>query len=94
MIMKTSIKTIALASAIIGSLLLQAGPVMARDYWHWAAKEHRWERRANIGTERSDLEEAKRQLQYDRHHRASHRKIAEDEARIRDIERDLRALRR
>jgi hypothetical protein len=92
--MHIKLTTIALGSLVAGSLLMSAGPVMAHDYWHWSAHEHRWARRADLRSDRRDLAEARRQLEYDRHHHASRRRIAEDEARIRDIERDIRADRR
>jgi hypothetical protein len=77
--------------------VLTAGALMmpisasATDYWHWSAKERRWDHRANLRSDKQDLAEARRQLNYDRNHHASRRKIAEDEARVRDIERDIHA---
>jgi hypothetical protein len=41
-------------------------------------------------SEESDLAEARRQLEYDREHHAIRSRIAEHEARIKDIERDLK----
>lgn len=67
-----------------------AAPALAKDYWHWAEKEHRWEHRADLRSDRKDLDRARRQLRYDRSHHASRRTIAQDEARIRDLERDIR----
>jgi hypothetical protein len=88
--MKNRTKTLLFFSLIAGSLILQAAPAGARDYWHWAEREHRWERGADLRSDRRDLEEARRQLRYDRNHHASRRKSAQDEARIRDLERDIR----
>jgi hypothetical protein len=82
-------KTLLLGSLLVGSLATSALPVMARDFWHWHDSEHRWERRAERSDER-DLAQARRQLEYDREHHAIRRKIAEGEARVRDIERDLK----
>jgi hypothetical protein len=77
-----------------GCLILEAAPALARDYWHWSAREHRWQRRADLRSDHRDLVEARRQLDWDLQHHASRRKIAEDRARIRDLERDIREDRR
>jgi uncharacterized protein YlxW (UPF0749 family) len=92
--MNTKLKAIVFGSLIAGSLMASAGPVMAHDYWHWSQHERRWARRADLRSDYRDLQEARRQLEYDRRHGASRRRIAEDEARIRDIERDIRLDRR
>ena len=89
--MKSQTRTLVLGVLITGSLVTSSVPVMARDYWHWHEKYHRWEHRADLRTDERDLAQARRQLEYDRSHRASRRTIAQDEARIRDIERDLHA---
>jgi len=87
------IKTKSLMSTTVlaGILVLPAAPAMARDYWHWFEKDHRWEHRADLRSDEKDLAQARRQLDYDRAHHASRRTIAQDEARIKDIERDIRA---
>jgi hypothetical protein len=89
--MKSQTRSLVLGVLITGSLVTSSVPVMARDYWHWHEKDHRWEHRADLRTDERDLAQARRQLEYDRSHRASRRMIAQDEARIRDIERDLHA---
>ena len=89
--MKSQTRTFVLGVLITGSLVTSSVPVMARDYWHWHEKDHRLEHRADLRTDERDLAQARRQLEYDRSHRASRRTIAQDEARIRDIERDLHA---
>ena len=89
--MSIKIKSLMSSTVLAGSLILTAAPVMARDYWHWYEKDHRWERRADLRSDQRDLAQARRQLDFDRAHRVSRRTIAEDEARIRDIERDIRA---
>ena len=89
--MSIKIKSLMSSTVLAGSLILSAVPAMARDYWHWQEKEHRWERRADLRSDKRDLTEARRQLDYDRAHRASRHAIAEDEARIGDIQRDIRA---
>ncbi len=81
---------IPIVSFIAVSLLLQVAPALARDYWHWAENEHRWEHRADLRSDRKDLDQARQQLRYDHQHHASRRTIGRDEARIRDIERDIR----
>jgi outer membrane murein-binding lipoprotein Lpp len=92
--MKTKLRKMIFGSLIAGSLLASAGPVMAHDYWHWSERDRRWVRRAELRSDYRDLAAARRQLEYDRRHHASRRRIAEDEARIREIERDIRADRR
>jgi hypothetical protein len=89
-----NIKLLACCSLVTVSLLGPASSVLARDYWHWSKDHNRWDRRADLRSDSHDLEQARRQLDYDRRHHASRRKIAEDEARIRDIERDIQADRR
>lgn len=88
--MFTKIKTLMSSTVLAGSIVLSVAPVMARDYWHWYDKDNRWEHRANVRSDQRDLAQARRQLEYDRTHHASRRTLAQDEARIRDIERDIR----
>ena len=87
--MNTKLKSISVGSLVAVSLMMSAGPAMAHDYWHWSRQEHRWARRSDLRSDLMDLTEARQQLDYDRHHHTSRRKIAEDEARVRDIERDI-----
>jgi hypothetical protein len=87
--MDRKIKTVVLGSFLAGVLMTPASG-LARDYWHWSKDNSRWDRRADLRSDQRDLEEARRQLEFDRRHHASRRKLAEDEARIRDIERDIR----
>ena len=90
--MTSNIKLFALSSLITVSLLAPASSLWARDYWHWS--NNRWNRRADLRSDHQDLEQARRQLDYDRRHHASRKKIAEDEVRVRDIERDIQEDRR
>ena len=90
--MTNKIKLFALSSFVIVSLLAPGSSLLARDYWHWS--NNRWNRRADLRSDHQDLEQARRQLDYDRRHHASRKKIAEDEARVRDIERDIQEDRR
>ena len=92
--MNRKINGLIFGSFILGSLAISTGPAMARDYWHWSEREQRWDRRAELRSEYRDLEQARRQLEYDLHHGASRRRIARDEARIRDIELVIREDRR
>jgi hypothetical protein len=87
--MDRKIKTVLLGSLLAGVLMTPASG-LARDYWHWSKDSSRWDRPADLRSDHRDLEEARRQLEFDRRHHASRRKLAEDEARIRDIERDIR----
>ena len=88
--MSIKVKSLMSSTVLAGTLILSAAPAMARDYWHWQEKEHRWDHRADLRSDQRDLAQARRQLDYDRAHRASRRTIAQDEGRIRDIERDIR----
>ncbi len=88
--MHLSVRSLRIAIFLAASLLMQAVPALARDYWHWSDREHRWEHRADVRSDRKDLAEARRQLRYDRNHHAGRHTIARDEARIRDLERDIR----
>lgn len=92
--MYNRLKKIFVTGMLGGCLILQAVPALAHDYWHWSTREHRWHRRADLRSDYRDLAEARRQLDWDLRHHASRRKIAEDRARIRDLERDIREDRR
>ena len=83
-----------ISAALLTGVLMPAAPVMARDYWHWSKEHNRWDRGADLHSDRHDLEEARRQLDYDNSHHASRKKLAEDNARIQDLERDIHADRR
>jgi hypothetical protein len=87
--MEGKLSTLIFGGLVLGSLAVATGPAIARDFWHWSEREHRWDHRADLRTDKKDLTEARRQLEYDRNHHASRRKIAEDEARVRDIEHDI-----
>jgi len=88
--MKSNLKILIAAGSVAGALALSAGPALARDYWHWSERNHRWDYRADIRSDQRDLARARRQLEYDRAHHASRRTIARDLERIRAIESDLR----
>jgi hypothetical protein len=92
--MKRKISGLIFGSLILGSLMVSTNPAMARHEWRWADNEQRWERRADLRREYRELEDARRQLEYDLRRGASRRRIAEDEARIRQIENAIRAERR
>jgi hypothetical protein len=86
--MSRKTKTLALVIFLAGALM-NSPSAFGKEYWHW--HNNRWDHRANVRSDYRDLEQAKRQLESDRRHHASRRKLAEDEARIRDIERDIHA---
>jgi hypothetical protein len=81
-------------SLVLGSLAVSSNSAMAQYDWRWSEREHRWERRADLRRDYRELEEARRQLEFDLRHGASRRRIADDEARIRDLEDNIRAERR
>ncbi len=84
------IRTIVLGGLVAGFLTLSAAPLMARDYWRWSDADREWSRHSDVRSDYRDLREARRQLAYDRAHRATQRRIAEDRRRVRQIESDLR----
>jgi hypothetical protein len=88
--MVSKIKTLVMGGLVMGSLALSAGSVFARDYWHWSEQQHRWDRRADIRSDYRDLNQARRQLDYDRAHHATRRVIARDLERVNAIENDIR----
>lgn len=88
--MKNTFRTLIVGGLVAGSLAASAGSVFARDYWHWSERERRWDYRADVRTDRRDLAQARRQLEYDRAHHASRRAIARDVDRIQAIENELR----
>jgi hypothetical protein len=89
--MNRIIKLLIFGGLILSSLAISGSPALARHEWRWSNyQEDRWDLRRNY----RDLEDARRQLQYDLRHGASRRRIAYDEARIREIEDSIRAERR
>lgn len=90
--MKKKRKTLVLVG-VLGLLTASAGSSIAEG-WRWSPKDRRWSHGPGLRSTSRDLTEAKRQLQYDRTHGASRRKIAESERRVRNIEADLRLARR
>ena len=88
---KTLIETLVLGGLLAGSLVTSAVPVVAQDYWRWHERDYQWERRKDLLSEQiGSLDQARRQLEYDRSHHARRRTIAQDEARIRNLERDTK----
>src|SRR5262245_7608147 len=79
--MKRKIKNLLFGSLVLGSLVISANPAMARHEWRYE-----WERRADWRHDYRELDEARRQLNYDLRHGASRRRIAADEARVRALE--------
>jgi hypothetical protein len=92
--MNSKFKCLVVGGLIAGSLAFSASSVLARDYWHWSERQHRWDRRADLRSDNRDLAHARRQLEYDRAHHANRRVLARDLERIRDIENDIREDRR
>ena len=90
--MNRKINGLIFGSLIFGSLVVSTNSAMAQ--WRWSDNEERWERRADLRREYRELEDARRQLEYDLRRGASRWRIAEDEARIREIEAAIRADRR
>jgi hypothetical protein len=89
--MKTVLTRFVLGTLVTGSLMISTAPALAHDYWRWPEREHRlsWERRAELRRDYRELAAARRQLEYDRAHGASRRRIVEDWRRIREIEREI-----
>jgi len=89
--MKIPLTKFVLGTLVTGSLMISTAPALAHDYRHWQERGHRWgwERRAELRRDYRELAAARRQLEYDRAHGASRRRIAEDLRRIREIEREI-----
>jgi hypothetical protein len=90
--MNRKISCLIFGSLILSSLVVSTNSAMAQR--RWSDNEERWERRADLRREYRELEDARRQLEYDLRHGASRWRIADDEARIREIEDAIRADRR
>jgi hypothetical protein len=92
--MNAKIKTMVFGSLIAGSLLMAAGPAMGHDYRGWSERDRRWSRRAELRSDYRELARARHKLEYDRARHAPRWIIAQDLARIRQIENEIRADRR
>ncbi len=82
--MNRKLKTIVLGGLVAGSLVISAVPAMARNRDFY--ERYRWDNRSQSVDEA--LQQARRQAIYDASHHASRRRLAADEARIRELERD------
>jgi hypothetical protein len=106
--MGAKFKTIVFGTLVAGSLVLSAGPVMARD-WDWPYRDYRyrdyrdyrdyryrdsrgyrWSRREDLYRQ---LDDARRQLAYDRAHHASREQLAHDSRRIENLWREINLTR-
>jgi hypothetical protein len=92
--MNNKIKAILSGSLIAGSLLMAAGPAIGHDSWRWSERDRRWSRRAELRSDYRELARARRKLEYDRARHAPRWIIAQDLARIRQLENEIRADRR
>jgi len=84
--MNSKLKTIVFGGLVAGSLVISAVPAMARDRDFY--ERYRWDNRSQSVDEA--LRQARQQAIYDASHRASRRRLAADEARIRELERESR----
>ena len=50
--MKNTLKSFVLGGLVAGALLASTTPVFARDYWHWSSEHNRWDRRADLRSDR------------------------------------------
>ncbi|HWH75951.1 MAG TPA: hypothetical protein VNT76_01220 [Candidatus Binatus sp.] len=75
--MKTKLKNLAVGAVLASSMIFSTGAAMARDYGY------RYDRRG--GYDYRALEDAKNQLNYDLQHKASRKKLAQDQAVIDQI---------
>ena len=92
--MKRKMHGLIFGSLVLGSLAVSANSALAQYDWRWSERDYRWERRADLRRDYRELEEARRQLDFDLRHGASRWRIAQDEARIREIEDAIRDGRR
>ena len=101
-LMNTKFKTIVLGTLVAGSLVLSAGPVLARDDWHGRYDDHRWNGvRRDTGNDRRDLRQdyadlarARRQRAFDRRHHAGRRRLGWEHRQIHDLLNDIHNDRR
>jgi hypothetical protein len=94
--MNGRLKTAVLGGFLAGALFTSAVPVLAWDGWHWSRYDRgnhryydRWDRRGGwqgYDYKYSELEQARQQLEYDRSRHAKRRRLAQDEARIQELE--------
>lgn len=92
--MNTKFKTAVLGALVAGSLVLSAGPVLARDDWQWRHENHGWQDRRNdrrdLRRDYAELARARRQREYLRRHHASRGRIAQQNQHIWDLWNDIR----
>ena len=84
--MNSKLKTIVFGGLVAGSLVISAVPAMARNRDFY--ERHRWDNSSQSDYEA--LQQARQKALYDAAHHASRRRIAADEARIRELERVTR----
>jgi len=82
------------AGIFVAGMLMAPASGFAREHRQWLRADDRWEHREDRREHFRAREQAKRQLDYDLSHHASRKKLAQDDARISELQRDHRDDRR
>jgi len=82
------------AGIFVSGMLMTPASGFARDHRQWSRDDASWEHRGDRREHFRAREQARQQLDYDLSHHASRKRLAQDDARIRELERDYRDDRR
>ena len=82
------------AGIFVAGMLMAPASGFAREHRQWLRADDRWEHREDGREHFRAREQAKRQLDYDLSHHANRKKLAQDDARISELQRDHRDDRR
>jgi hypothetical protein len=83
-----------IAGIFVSGMLTAPASGLARDHRQWSRDDARWEHRGDRQEHFRAREQARHQLDYDLSHHASRKRLAQDDARIREHERAYRDDRR
>ena len=81
------------AGLFLSGVLTAPALSFARDHQQWSREDNRWDHRTERRSSRREVAQARQQLDYDLSHHASRKKLAQDDARIRELDRDARSNR-
>jgi hypothetical protein len=83
-----------IAGIFVSGMLTAPASGLARDHRQWSRDDDRWEHRGDRREHFRAREQARQQLDYDLSHHASRKRLAQDDAHIRELDRDDRGDRR
>lgn len=78
------------AGIFLSGVLMAPALSFARDHRQWSRGDNRWDHRFDRRDTRQEFEQARQQLDYDLSHHASRKKLAQDDARVKELNRELR----